>query len=151
MKISKLIIIALTVFSFAAGLYTSTPAAASLDCEQYKVSDGSWKVGVTIPTACKISAGSDKAGGNNTSCTDADGKPVECTLERTIANIVGVLLFIIGTLAVIMLIIGGIRYTTSNGNPEQIKAAKNTLMYAVIGLIVALLAFAIVNFVVSSL
>ncbi|MCB9820287.1 hypothetical protein H6796_03250 [Candidatus Nomurabacteria bacterium] len=73
------------------------------------------------------------------------------SLKSRIADIVNVLLFIIGTLAVIMLIIGGIRYTTSNGNPEQIKAAKNTIMYAVIGLIVALLAFAIVNFVVNSL
>lgn len=68
-----------------------------------------------------------------------------------IASIVNILLFILGAVAVIMIIFGGIKYTTSNGNPEQIKSAKNTIMYAVVGVVVALLAYAIVNFVVDSL
>lgn len=72
-------------------------------------------------------------------------------LKGIIKDVVDILLFIIGVLSVIMLIIGGIRYTTSNGNPEQIKAAKSTIMYAVIGLIIAILAFAIVNFVVNNI
>lgn len=74
--------------------------------------------------------------------TGADG------IFQTITN---VLLFIIGAIAVIMLVIGGVRYTTSGGNSEQVTAAKNTIMYAIIGIIVAILAFAIVNFVISSL
>lgn len=61
-----------------------------------------------------------------------------------------VLLFILGAIAVIMIIIGGIRYTTSNGDSSQVTAAKNTILYGVIGVIVALLAYAIVNFVVTS-
>jgi multisubunit Na+/H+ antiporter MnhB subunit len=48
-----------------------------------------------------------------------------------------------------MIIIGGIRYTTSNGESSQIKSAKDTIMYAVIGLVVAILAYSIVNFVVD--
>ena len=66
-----------------------------------------------------------------------------------IQKIVNVLLFIIGTVSVIMIIIGGIRYTTSNGDSNQVTAAKNTILYAVIGVIVSLLAFAITAFVVD--
>jgi multisubunit Na+/H+ antiporter MnhB subunit len=66
---------------------------------------------------------------------------------KTITN---VLLFIIGAIGVIMLIIGGIRYTISNGDSGAVTSAKNTIMYAVIGIIVAILAYAIVNFVLTS-
>jgi ABC-type Fe3+ transport system permease subunit len=66
-------------------------------------------------------------------------------------TIVNILLFIIGALSVIMLIIGGIRYTVSGGNQSAITAAKNTIMYAIVGIIIAVLAYAIVNFVLSAL
>ena len=64
-------------------------------------------------------------------------------------NIVNILLFIIGAVSVIMLIYGGIRYTTSGGNAYSVTAAKNTIMYSIIGLVVAILAFAVVQFVVN--
>ena len=60
-------------------------------------------------------------------------------------------LFIIGALSVIMLIYGGIRYTISMGDAKNVEAAKNTIMYAIIGIVVALLAAAIVNFVLGAL
>ena len=66
-----------------------------------------------------------------------------------IQKIVNVLLFIIGTVSVIMIIIGGIRYTTSNGDSNRVKQAKDTILYSIIGLVVALLSFAIVSFVVT--
>jgi multisubunit Na+/H+ antiporter MnhB subunit len=66
---------------------------------------------------------------------------------RTITN---VLLFLIGAVSVIMLIIGGIRYTISGGDSTAVTSAKNTILYAVIGIVVALLAYAIVNFVLDS-
>ncbi|MNI84677.1 hypothetical protein D3C73_1416030 [compost metagenome] len=50
-----------------------------------------------------------------------------------------------------MLIIGGIRYTISGGDSSAVTSAKNTIMYAIVGIIVAVLAFAIVNFVLTSL
>jgi hypothetical protein len=50
-----------------------------------------------------------------------------------------------------MLIYGGIRYTISGGDSSSVTAAKNTIMYAVIGIVVALLAYAIVNFVLKTL
>lgn len=65
--------------------------------------------------------------------------------------IVNILLFIIGAICVIMLIWGGIRYTTSGGQAASVTAAKNTIMYAIIGLVIAFLAFAIVNWVLGAL
>lgn len=66
---------------------------------------------------------------------------------KTITN---VLLFIIGAISVIMLIIGGIRYVVSGGDSSAVTAAKNTILYAVVGIVVAILAYALVNFVISS-
>ena len=66
-------------------------------------------------------------------------------------TIVNTALFIIGALSVVMLIYGGIRYTISMGDAKNVEAAKNTIMYAIIGIVVAMLAFAIVNFVIGKL
>jgi hypothetical protein len=66
---------------------------------------------------------------------------------KTITN---VLLFIIGAISVIMLIIGGIRYVVSGGDSGAVTSAKNTILYAIIGIVVAILAYALVNFVISS-
>jgi hypothetical protein len=68
-------------------------------------------------------------------------------LFQTITN---VLLFVIGAISVIMLIIGGIRYVVSGGDSSAVTSAKNTILYAVIGIIVAILAYAMVNFVITS-
>lgn len=73
------------------------------------------------------------------------------SLGTFINNIINMLLFIIGAVAVIMIIIGGIRYVTSNGDSAQTTSAKNTVLYAVVGLVVALMAFAIVNFVLRAI
>ena len=66
---------------------------------------------------------------------------------RTITN---VLLFILGAISVIMIIIGGLRYVISGGNSTSVTEAKNTILYAIVGVIVALLAYAIINFVLTS-
>ena len=62
-----------------------------------------------------------------------------------------VLLFVIGAISVIMLIIGGIRYTVSQGDSSQVTSAKNTILYSIVGLVVAILAYAAVDFVIGSL
>lgn len=65
--------------------------------------------------------------------------------ESLIQQVINLLLFIIGTVAVIMIVIGGIKYTTSNGDSNRVTSAKNTVLYSVIGLAVAILASVIVN------
>lgn len=71
------------------------------------------------------------------------------TLEDSIATIVNILLFLLGAVAVVMIVIGGIRFATSNGDQSAVTSAKNTILYSVIGLIIAILAYAIVNFVLT--
>ena len=66
---------------------------------------------------------------------------------RTITN---VLLFLIGAISVIMLIVGGIRYVVSGGDSTAVQNAKNTILYAIVGVVVAILAYAVVNFVITS-
>ena len=97
--------------------------------------------------ACATKSGLDATGTEKKNC-GADGTS-GCGINDAITTVINVLLFIISAVAVIMIIMGGIRYVLSNGEASQIAAAKNTILYAVIGLIVALLAYAIVNFVVT--
>lgn len=79
------------------------------------------------------------------------GQPTELFdgSSAIIPRIINLMLFIVGILAVIMLIWGGIRYVISGGNSDRVKDAKNTILYAIVGLIVAILGYAIVNWVVG--
>jgi len=60
------------------------------------------------------------------------------------------MLFIVGALSVIMIIIGGLRYVISGGDNSNVTSAKNTILYAVVGLVVSMLAYAAINFVITS-
>jgi putative exporter of polyketide antibiotics len=93
------------------------------------------------PADC-IQDGVNKSGGNSKANT--------ITLGDRINTIVNILLYILGAIAVVMIVIGGIRYTTSNGESAQMTSAKNTILYAVVGLVVSIMAYAIVNFVVKA-
>lgn len=66
-------------------------------------------------------------------------------------QITNTILYIVGIIAVIMLIIGGIKYVISGGDAKKVTDAKNTILYAIIGLVIAFFACAIVNFVISAL
>ena len=72
-------------------------------------------------------------------------------LMKTVNQIINIVIGVIGFAAVAMTIYGGVQYTTSAGDPGKVKKAKDTIMYGIVGLVVAILAFAIVNFVLSSL
>ncbi|MBQ2643446.1 hypothetical protein IJG11_00815 [Candidatus Saccharibacteria bacterium] len=81
-----------------------------------------------------------------------DGCPTDLFGDTGVfKQITNTILYIVGIVAVIMLIIGGIRYVTSGGDAKKVTDAKNTVLYAIIGLVIAFLAFAIVNFVISAL
>lgn len=95
----------------------------------------------------------------------ADGVNLQGSLEKSqgqgtptelfgsgsvVTTIINTLLFLIGVVSVIMIIYGGIQYATSAGDSGKVSNAKNTILYAVVGLIVAILAYALVNFVVST-
>jgi hypothetical protein len=71
------------------------------------------------------------------------------TVQNLIADVIGVISFIVGIAAVIMIMVGGFKYITSQGDGNSISSAKNTILYAVIGLVVALFAQLIVRFVIN--
>jgi len=77
--------------------------------------------------------------------------PSNTNLETGIKNIINGVIYILGFIAVAVVIYGGVQYTLSAGAADKVKNAKNTILYGIIGLIVAVLAFAIVNFVVTAL
>lgn len=67
---------------------------------------------------------------------------------QTISN---VLIFLVGAVSVIMLIWGGFQYVISSGDSKRVESAKNTILYAIVGIVIAILAYAIVGFVTGSL
>lgn len=71
-------------------------------------------------------------------------------LPDIITTIINVMLFIAAALAVIMIIYGGIRYITAHGDEKQVKVAKDTIVYSVAGLIIAILAYALVTFIFNT-
>jgi Type IV secretion system pilin len=83
-----------------------------------------------------VSAGADCSGGS---------------LLTNIGSIINALFIVAGAVAVIILIMGGIRYITSTGDSGRIKSAKDTILYAVIGLVVVIIAREIVGFVIGAL
>lgn len=71
------------------------------------------------------------------------------SLSSVLTTVTNILLFLMGAISVIMIIVGGIRYATSQGDQTQMQSAKNTILYAVIGVVVSIAAYAIVSFVVT--
>ena len=68
-----------------------------------------------------------------------------------VTNIINAVLYVVGILAVVMVIIGGVKYTTSGGDQQAVTSAKNTILYGIVGLVIAILAYAIVNFVIEKI
>ena len=84
------------------------------------------------------------------SVKEAAGCNVGSTSVTTvIVNIVNTIIGVLGIVAVIFIVIGGVQYMTSAGDPGKAKKAKDTILYACIGLVVAALAFAITNFAIN--
>lgn len=82
----------------------------------------------------------------------AEGMPAELIgPEGVFTKFTNIALGIIGALSVIMLVWGGLRYILSGGDSKKVTDAKNTILYAIIGLIISVLAYAIVNFVLNTL
>lgn len=72
-------------------------------------------------------------------------------LMGIVKTVINVVIGIVGVVAVVMMIVGGISFITSQGDTNKVTKARNTILYGVVGLIVAMLAFAIVNFVLGQL
>lgn len=84
----------------------------------------------------------------DTKCSKTNDKAVD-KANSLIQDIVNLLSIIVGIVAVIMIIYGGFRYVTSGGDSGNITTAKNVILYAIIGLVIAALAQVIVKFVLA--
>jgi len=86
------------------------------------------------------------AGLAGASCAPPAGTP---TIDTTIASVINVLSIIVGVAAVIIIIVAGLKYVLSSGDSAKVNSAKDTILFAVVGLIIVALAQVIVRFVLS--
>jgi cytochrome bd-type quinol oxidase subunit 2 len=117
------------------------------------------KYAIAVSTGATLISGRVLAVGNGTTggiqgganAARGDGQPSDLFGNSGIfTQITNTILFIVGALSVIMLIYGGLRYIISGGDSKKVTDAKNTIMYAIIGLIIAVLSYAIINFVIRA-
>lgn len=87
------------------------------------------------------------SGLNNISADNFGG---ETDLWSIINKVINAILMVVGVIAVFMIILGGINFITSQGDTAKVTKARNTILYGAIGLVIALLAYAIVNFVLNN-
>jgi len=112
---------------------------------------------VTPHDAACSGANLDIEGGSNTDgcdpsvkCDPASANPAnECKVNGLLATVINILSLVVGVIAVIMIIVGGLKYIMSSGDSNNINSAKNTILYAIIGLVVVALAQVIVKFVLA--
>ncbi len=102
-------------------------------------------VSVYAQTKTDICKGVGLAGGTS-DCAEPTSGP---TVDSTVKLVVSILSFIVGLAAVIMIIVGGFKYITSSGDSSNISSAKSTILYAIVGLVIAVLAQVIVRFVLN--
>jgi hypothetical protein len=95
---------------------------------------------------CGVNSGVEFDVSGNTCQVDSNGGG---SLQSLIVTVINVFSVIVGVIAVIMIIIGGLKYITSGGESSNVSGAKNTIIYAIIGLVVVALAQFIVRFVLT--
>ncbi len=115
--------------SFALLPVLSAPAVQAIDVNRYIC------LGVTL--------------GDTDQCAPTEEGQAENTITSLAQEIIDVLSLIVGIVSVIMIIIGGLRYITSSGDSTNVTNAKNTILYAIVGLVIVLFAQTIVRFVVG--
>ena len=109
---------------------------------------GAAPVALASPTDVINNSCAQQGSSNSALCTN-NGTVLVGSNTSIFNKIINVIISVIGAVAVLMIVIGGLRYVLSGGDSGAVTSAKNTILYAVVGLAVAILAFAIVNFVIT--
>lgn len=110
---------------------------------------GAASAACTSNIAENVGSGASQASGNPGSVTCDPTNVDSGSIGKIAQSIVKIFSIVVGAVSVIMIIYGGFRYITSGGASERVGNAKNTLIYAVIGLIIVALAQLIVHFVLN--
>lgn len=137
-KIKSFIIVAIASLTFGAPALVPALAGAGLGRVSADSIQSSLCQGVNNATSGSQST---------TGCEDTSGS---LSLSSLATKVVNFLSIIVGIVAVIMIIIGGFRYITSGGESGNVSGAKNTLIYAIVGLVIVALAQFIVHFVLQT-
>lgn len=96
-----------------------------------------------------LSQGTDLTTGSGTGCTAGNNGTGTQKIQDIVTLVVNIFSIVVGIVAVIMIVVGGFKYITSGGDSGNITSAKNTIVYAVIGLVIVALAQFIVKFVLD--
>lgn len=137
-KIKNIILAAIMPFALAAPMLLAPVAVSAED------------IGSCGGIGSSINQGVNSATGDGRSCNASTADGDVNSLQSIAAKIVNFLSVIVGIVAVIMIIVGGFRYITSGGDSGNVSSAKNTLIYAIVGLIIVALAQFIVRFVLEN-
>jgi cytochrome bd-type quinol oxidase subunit 2 len=141
MKLMKKILGAVSAFVLVFGLAAVVPATSSA-ADQNNLT-GNVCNGIQVVITGQGPSGT--GGSDGSECkTDGDGTD---SLAKTINKLINLFSMVVGAASVIMIIYGGFKYITSGGNDDSTKDAKNTILYALVGLIIVLVAQTIVKFV----
>lgn len=105
---------------------------------------------IIMPGASAIALDSGAESGFKKGISNSGGTS-SSDIAGSIQDIINLLLFLAGIIAVIVIVISGLRYVLSDGDSGQASKAKNTLVYALIGLVVAVMSYAMVNFILGNL
>ncbi len=85
-------------------------------------------------------------------CSKPGGVPTDLFTDGALfTRIANALVFVVGAVSVLMIIIGGLKYVISMGNAKAVTAAKDTVLYAIVGVVIAVTSFAVINFVITAL
>lgn len=98
---------------------------------------------------CGADLNATNIGTDTTGCADPGASDPGATVDNIIKLVINIFSLIVGVVSVIMIIIGGLKYITSGGDSGNITGAKNTILYAIIGLVVVALAQVVVKFVLQ--
>lgn len=113
---------------------------------------GAASLATAAPALAANSCTTDLTIENGAQCAKADSAKADLFAPNGVfATIANTLIFLVGAVAVIYLIIGGLRYVVSNGDSKNVTAAKDTILYAIVGIVVAVISFALVQFVITAL
>jgi hypothetical protein len=84
------------------------------------------------------------------SVTEVGGSEAS-SMPEVVKSAINILLYVAGVIAVIIIVVGGLRFVTSEGDAQAANKAKNAVIYALTGLVVAVLAYALVNFILDKI
>ncbi len=107
--------------------------------------------GLFVPEVSAVPCGGIEINEGANCPPELNGTGNEGILKNYIKNVLNVLFIAIGVIAVFMIIYSGIIYMTAAGDPGKIATAKKSIMYAIVGLVIAIMAYAIVNFIIGAL